>query len=150
MLLRSFDNLKQRGAPGRAEKCLESVNAIRAQYPYSSRTFTLDRTTNLYLIVQRQVLAGFCEVLLENIDIKSPRPIYLNLRELHIAPPAQGQGAGTQVLRYLLRHQVPIEMVVANANQNMHKLIKRFNHTMKYPGQDVGTIVVSPEGRIPP
>lgn len=143
MQLRSLQHLKRHAVPGRAERFLESVNAIRALYPYSSRTFTLDKVENLYLIVQHQALAGFCEVVLENTDIMAPRAIHLRLRELHIATSAQRQGIGSEILRRLIGHEVPIEMVVANANHNMHKLVRRFHHKVKHVGSDASSIVIS-------
>jgi hypothetical protein len=75
--------MKQRGAPGRAERFLVEINAMRALYPYSSRSITLDSSTNIYLAHQQDNLVGFCEVLLKNTDISNPRPVFLSLTELH-------------------------------------------------------------------
>jgi len=136
--------MKQRGAPGRAERFLVEINAMRALYPYSSRSFTLDSSTNIYLAYQQDNLVGFCEVLLKNTDISRPRPVFLSLTELHIAPSMQGSGIGTQIMNHLLKHNVPVELAIVAEDKRTQMLLRRFNCLVMCRVNGISTIVISP------
>lgn len=136
--------MKQRGAPGRAERFLVEINAMRALYPYSSRSITLDSSTNIYLAYQQDDLVGFCEVLLQNTDISRSRPIFLELTELHIAPSMQGSGIGTQIMHHLLKHKVPVELAIVEEDKSTQMLLRRFNCHVKCRVNGISTIVISP------
>lgn len=141
--LRSFQNMKQRGAPGRAERFLVEINAMRALYPYSSRSITLDSSTNIYLAHQQDNLVGFCEVLLKNTDISNPRPVFLSLTELHVAPSMQGSGIGTQIMNHLLKMKVPVELAIIEKDERAQLLLRRFNYLVKSQVDGIRTIVIS-------
>lgn len=122
MRLRRFETLPEQSK----EEALRSVNTIRAEYPWSKRTIKLSETKDLYLVCTSQACFGFIECTVNDLDLAYPKRATMYLHELHVAPSAREQGVASAVLGHLLGKGLPIEMVVANANEKMLKLVAKF------------------------
>lgn len=59
------------------------------------------------------------------------------------APAMQRSGAGTAVLRHLLKKGLNLEFVVAKVNTKVDGLMQKFRHTEKYVTENTKTIRIS-------
>jgi ribosomal protein S18 acetylase RimI-like enzyme len=137
-------NLAQYRNQDRFQSLLNDVNVIRGHYPWSERIYTANDIDNLYLVRRAEGFVGFLECAYRDLDVTLAVKPFLFLHELHIAPSVQKQGVGQDVLRFLLRKGVSIQMVVANENVGMLRLISKFKHTDAAAGENVGFIWVHP------
>ena len=106
---------------------INALNCYRQNYTWSSKTYSLSNIDRVYFIENNRGIVGFIEVEYVNLRFDCPRDIYIFLHEIHLAPSMQGKSIGFEVISLLLRKVPIVELVVANANSNMKKLIGRFN-----------------------
>jgi ribosomal protein S18 acetylase RimI-like enzyme len=137
-------NLAQYKKQDRFQSLLNDVNSIRSHYPWSERVYTASDIDNLYLVRRAEVFVGFIECTYRDLDITLAAKPFLFLHELHIVPRVQKQGVGQDVLKFLLRKGVPIQMVVANQNVGMLRLLSKFETADAAAGENVSFIWVHP------
>jgi GNAT superfamily N-acetyltransferase len=139
MTLRKLKRLKD---PEELSTCIQSVNAIRGHYQWSKRTYDETNIENVYAILDEGKGRGFIECNYENLEIWREGMPHLMLSELHIAPSQQGKGYGTRVLNHLLSKGLDIELMVANENEPMLKLVSKFSHRLKHDGENLRTFIL--------
>jgi hypothetical protein len=115
---------------------INALNSYRGNYTFSSKTYSLSNIDNVYFIINNGGIVGFVEVEYVNLSIDSPMGVCIFLHELHLAPSMQGKSIGFEVITYLLTKIPVIELVVANANLNMNKLVAKFKILRNDPASD--------------
>jgi len=123
---------------------LSGVNSIRSNYEWSQNIYDENNIDNVYLILSKGTVFGFIECTYQHMNFISDTPIKIILHEIHVTQGRSNKGIGRAVLSYLLRKGIPIEMVVANQNQNMLALVDKFNAEHKYITENTRTVIISP------
>lgn len=124
---------------------IHGINTIRSNYQWSQKSYDDSEIDNVYLIKYGKNFVGFIEASFQNLDICHKKPLILFLHELHICSTIQGKGVGASTLKLLLDKGVSIEMVVANKNTNMLKLIEKLDAQTKYISENTRTVIISPK-----
>lgn len=124
------------------QEVAEAITAIRKHYPHSVKEYTAAQLSNVCLIIVSNDIYGYCEVTFKNLDIEAPSEVILYVHELHIAPSRQKNGVGKRVLDHLLDLHLPLEMVIASENENMLRLLKKYDFYKKFSNENTATYVV--------
>jgi ribosomal protein S18 acetylase RimI-like enzyme len=124
------------------DDALRWINEVRAKYPWSQRTFTHGGAKDVYVVCTNKAYFGFIECTVSDLDLTLGKPAKLYLHELHVAPAAQKQGVAFAVLEHLLGKGLPIEMVVANENEKMLKLVMKFGALYSSIAKDTRTVTL--------
>ena len=123
---------------------LSGVNSIRSNYKWSEKIYDENNIDNVYLISSKETVFGFIECTYQHMNFISDTPIKIFLHEIHVDQGMSNKGVGRAVLSRLLRKGIPIEMVVANQNQNMLALVDKFNAEHKSIIENTRTVIISP------
>ncbi|MRI49759.1 hypothetical protein FDP61_10425 [Enterobacter ludwigii] len=122
---------------------INALNSYRGNYTFSSKIYSLSNIDNVYFIVSNGGIVGFVEVEYINLCIDAPGGVYIFLHELHLATKMQGKSIGFEVIILLLTKIPIIELVVANANSSMNKLVGKFKILRKDPASNTTTFRIS-------
>lgn len=122
---------------------IKALNSYRGNYTFSTKIYSLSNIDNIYFIVSNGGIVGFVEAEYINLCIDSPGEVYIFLHELHLASNMQGKSIGFEVINLLLTKIPIVELVVANANSSMNKLVGKFKILRKYPASNTTTFRIS-------
>lgn len=128
----------------RLKEILVEINKLRQNYPWSEKVYGENDIDDVYLICGLDGTYGFIECKYQDVELNVEKRPELFLSEIHIAPNMQGKGVGEQVLKNILKKELKIEMVIANKNHNMLKLVKKFDCEFKYDTGNVKTAILTP------
>jgi ribosomal protein S18 acetylase RimI-like enzyme len=133
---------------------LDYINQVRARYAWSQLTYTASNSACVLLIQWNMGICGYVQPELMHSDFSDSRSMYIFVHDLHIVPSHQRRGVGSAVFHSLLSKGVDLEFVVANVNQQVAGLYKRFNYRVKYQNPNTSTIRIArtpaagPQGRL--
>jgi ribosomal protein S18 acetylase RimI-like enzyme len=129
--------------PQEFKKCIDGVNKLRSNYPYSKKQYTEENIENVYLITNKKNgIMGFFECKYDYLEITDYHQIEVFIDELHISPPIQNKGIGKYVIDNLLKKICKLRFVIAKENKKVNGLIKKYNHEVKYDNQNTQTIII--------
>jgi hypothetical protein len=140
MRLRRLSDYKDRAELG---QCLESINTIRSNCPWTQKTYDDLNSKDVWIIRSVNMNVGFAEIELREADFSPDNRMFTYVHELHIAPSRQRTGAGGAVLRHLLKKGLDIEFVIAKCNEKAYGLVRKFIHTEKYVNKDTVTVHIA-------
>jgi len=117
------------------------VNTVRADYPWSQRTYDESNSNNVWIIKARDgKVVGFAEIELKNSDFSLDNRFYVYIHELHIDLLRQHAGIGRAVLQHLLKKGLDLEFVIAKCNEKVQGLVSKFVHIEKHETETIKTI----------
>lgn len=122
---------------------LAQINNLRALYPYSKNVYQACQADRLFLICHARKPVGFVEAELLNGSIADHGKMKILVHFLQIASSEQKKGFGHALLLFFLRKGVEVEFVVANANENMLRLVRKFQHIKSGETSSVCTITLN-------
>src|SRR5882757_7190295 len=86
---------------------LSFVNTIRSNYEWSKVSYDHSNSKNIWLVRSPShspsAMFGFVDVELGNEDFALDNGMFIFVSDLHFAPSRQRGGAGTAVIRHLLK-----------------------------------------------
>lgn len=140
MRLRKLSNFESKPA---FDKFIEAINEIRSNYPWSIKTYDRTNIQNIWLICHKKTCFGYVEAEFRGVNLDRDDQIDIYIHDLHFAPSMQRLGAGLEIIRYLLRKGADVEFVVANCNEKVEGLIKKFHYQEKYVTENTKTIRIA-------